>query len=437
VLSPILQPLHRDPADHKLTEFAQHALRVTGAAGIAVGLEASGSVVCCARAGDKAPGIGARLHGQSGITGHCVRSGKTIYCDDGQSDPRANAEACRRLGVRSIIAVPLWHEPGIIGVLEAFSQEANAFTNAQRQALEALADTIVAHVREKASDSIHQPPAPFFRVYPKGSAANTAAQCEVCDVRTAMAETAVTLATEPARKSRISIAVVIAWALLSFMALALLYTAKMIGRPQIATPAIATPPATPASPAAESPTSARADNILVAASVGSSAGVPLETPRPEPPKRDNSSLLNALRSSAERGDADAQYKLASALAGGEGIGQDLIQAYAWYIAADVSGDPHNKGALEPLTKKLTAKQIAQVRVTVANMFLTGIGVRQDNVSAYYWLLLAEAAGDRDARAEAANLASNMSEQQIAEATDRAQSWLNAHNAHGTTHTKPH
>jgi hypothetical protein len=131
---------------HAAVEFARI---LTGAHGVALGVRIKGAMVCRARSGDLAPELGSALNADAGISGQCLRSGVTLVCDDAESDERVDHDACRALGVRSILAVPLHGNIGIVGLLEAFSGRPAAFTDDQIDALQALTDIIeIAHARE-------------------------------------------------------------------------------------------------------------------------------------------------------------------------------------------------------------------------------------------------------------------------------------------------
>jgi TonB family protein len=120
---------------HAATEFARI---LTGAHGVALGVQIKGVFVCRARSGDLAPELGSLLHADSGISGACLRSGSVVVCDDAVSDDRVNPEACRALGVRSIVATPVHGTTGPVGMLEAFSKEPSAFSGDRVEALKAL-----------------------------------------------------------------------------------------------------------------------------------------------------------------------------------------------------------------------------------------------------------------------------------------------------------
>ncbi|HVI07280.1 MAG TPA: TonB family protein [Candidatus Binatia bacterium] len=118
---------------------ADTARILTGAHGVAIALRSNGLVVCRARSGEMAPDLGVVLSASSGLSGHCLRSSLPVRCDDAFTDARAEAEVCRRLGIRSVAAVPLRHAGTTVGILEAFSAVANAFGSEQIDLLQKLA----------------------------------------------------------------------------------------------------------------------------------------------------------------------------------------------------------------------------------------------------------------------------------------------------------
>ena len=107
---------------------ATHAARYfTDATGAALALWSQGVVICRARSGDTAPPLGAKLDVDAGISGECLRTGRSQRCHDSLADPRVNAEVCEELGIRSLAAVPLRGGQGVIGILEVFSDKAECF----------------------------------------------------------------------------------------------------------------------------------------------------------------------------------------------------------------------------------------------------------------------------------------------------------------------
>jgi hypothetical protein len=59
---------------------------------------------------------------------NCLRSGEVIRGADVNSDFLLDAEECRRRGIGSLIAVPIYRDSGIAGALELYFASANAFS---------------------------------------------------------------------------------------------------------------------------------------------------------------------------------------------------------------------------------------------------------------------------------------------------------------------
>jgi len=127
------------PTDNILGAIAVAAHSLTGATGAAVAMPRDGAVVCVGRSGETAPGLGAQLDVDSGISGECLRTGVILRCDDASRDFHVDAEVCRQLGLQSIAVVPLRGQYGRVGVLEAFSTESYAFTEEKMEILGRLA----------------------------------------------------------------------------------------------------------------------------------------------------------------------------------------------------------------------------------------------------------------------------------------------------------
>jgi len=133
---------------------AQRAVSITGADGVAVALADNDAIVCRASAGEIAPPPGVKLDPNSGFSGACLRSGQTVRCDDSETDGRVNAEACRMLGTRSMIAVPLSAKQRVIGLIEAFSKEEYGFNDSDVRSLNLLGELILAAIRPEEEDRL-------------------------------------------------------------------------------------------------------------------------------------------------------------------------------------------------------------------------------------------------------------------------------------------
>src|SRR5208337_106078 len=139
--SRVLAETELDSALQLLVERAQY---ITGATGTALALPQGEEMVCRASAGVSAPAIGARLQVRSGLTGESIARRQLLRCDNAETDPRVNLEACRALGIASIVVLPLLRRTGEVrGLFELFSDHPYAFEERDLIALERMADLTV------------------------------------------------------------------------------------------------------------------------------------------------------------------------------------------------------------------------------------------------------------------------------------------------------
>jgi diguanylate cyclase (GGDEF)-like protein len=85
---------------------------------------------------------GSRASVESGLSGLCARVGMPLLCRDTETDPRVDAEACRRAGVRSIAVAPMVRAGEALGVLTVMSSEAEHFDDADADVLELMANLV-------------------------------------------------------------------------------------------------------------------------------------------------------------------------------------------------------------------------------------------------------------------------------------------------------
>ena len=140
--------------DIVLNEVVEQAWLTTGATGSAIALMRGGEMVCRASGGVNAPELGMRLDTNSGLSGACVRTRQIQCCDDALADPRADAEASRQLGMRSVVVLPLVLDAELIGIFEIFSPRACAFGDHDLQTLEVLAERILRNARARRSSPV-------------------------------------------------------------------------------------------------------------------------------------------------------------------------------------------------------------------------------------------------------------------------------------------
>lgn len=126
-----------------LALIASRACSITRGSGAAIALAGVNGMTCRAVAGASIPQIGAPVDVDAGFTGECVRRAHALKCDDAQNDPRADAEACRRLEIRSILAAPILYERDLVGLLEVVCTRPFAFDDGDLAVVSRLAQTVV------------------------------------------------------------------------------------------------------------------------------------------------------------------------------------------------------------------------------------------------------------------------------------------------------
>jgi TonB family protein len=137
-----------------INEIVQQARLASNATGAAIALMVGGKMVCRATAGATAPEVAALLNAPSGVAEACLATGSAQHCDDTETDPRFDAAACQRLGVRSVVIIPVLSQvvsvqnkkADRLGVIEIFSPVARGFGETEVRRLQAFARRAAANV---------------------------------------------------------------------------------------------------------------------------------------------------------------------------------------------------------------------------------------------------------------------------------------------------
>ncbi len=103
--------------------------KLTEASGAVVELVEGDEMVYRACSGTLSNSLGLRLNKDTSLSGLSVKTGEVLYCKDSETDARVNREACRKVGARSMICVPLTHVNKNAGVLKVVSPEAEKFSD--------------------------------------------------------------------------------------------------------------------------------------------------------------------------------------------------------------------------------------------------------------------------------------------------------------------
>lgn len=123
---------------------AERAQALTGATGAVVELAEGDEMVYRAVSGSASGTLGLRLRRRASLSGLCVSTGEVLRCEDTETDPRVDRDACRRVGVRSMVVAPLVHRGTAVGVLKALSNVPGHFDTRASQTLQLMGGFIAA-----------------------------------------------------------------------------------------------------------------------------------------------------------------------------------------------------------------------------------------------------------------------------------------------------
>jgi N-acetylmuramoyl-L-alanine amidase len=143
--------------DEVLQLICDRVQAITQADGIVVAL-AEGSaaeksqIVCRAAAGPLAIGRGVRLTGESEFLQDCLESGRILRCDDCETDARFELDFARQMGARSTVLVPLRGRREQVGVLQAFSTTARAFTDHDVRCFDLFGELVLSALKPEDQD---------------------------------------------------------------------------------------------------------------------------------------------------------------------------------------------------------------------------------------------------------------------------------------------
>lgn len=139
-----LADLAQRDLDAALQLLAERAQYITAASGAAIALRRGDhhDMLCRASAGSNAPELGAILSMDYGLSGESVRTRQLLRCDDVSTDSRVNHEVCRRLGIASVVVMPIVSDDQTLGVFELLSGKPRAFEERDLSALRRLSELV-------------------------------------------------------------------------------------------------------------------------------------------------------------------------------------------------------------------------------------------------------------------------------------------------------
>src|ERR1700730_10684010 len=129
--------------ESRLNQELEQACLAMGATGAAIALVRGEEIVCHATTGPHSPDIGACVSPRTGLSGSCIQTRQLQQCNDTQTDPRVDSDACRSLGARSTVVLPLMHDGVLFGIFDILSSQPDAFGQRDLHDLQILNDRIL------------------------------------------------------------------------------------------------------------------------------------------------------------------------------------------------------------------------------------------------------------------------------------------------------
>ena len=106
----------------------ERIVEIARAAGAAVGMVEGKNVCYHAVAGLMAPANGAIVSVEQSLCLPCLKTSQVFRCPDVDAEFLLDTEECRRRGIASMIAVPVFRDGGVVGGLELYYSERKSFT---------------------------------------------------------------------------------------------------------------------------------------------------------------------------------------------------------------------------------------------------------------------------------------------------------------------
>ena len=125
-----------------LTLVAERVVGMGRAGGAAVGIVDGKTVRYRAVAGQMTPPTGSAVPIEKSLFVPCVKTGQVFRCADVSSEFLLDADECKRRGIQSLIAVPVFHDGGVAGGLELYYSSPSAFTEQEVHTCQLMAGLV-------------------------------------------------------------------------------------------------------------------------------------------------------------------------------------------------------------------------------------------------------------------------------------------------------
>lgn len=110
--------------------------------GVVIELKEQDLMVYRACAGLASPYLGMALPAGDSLSGICMQTGEVQHCPDVEKDLRVNIEACRKIGIQSMLIVPLHYFDLPVGVIKVMTRKRGRFASRNIAFLQLVAEQL-------------------------------------------------------------------------------------------------------------------------------------------------------------------------------------------------------------------------------------------------------------------------------------------------------
>jgi diguanylate cyclase (GGDEF)-like protein/PAS domain S-box-containing protein len=125
--------------DAVMAVITDRTQKLIGADGAVIAMLEGDEMVYRSASGIATAYLGLRIKVGTSLSGKCIATGQIMICEDSETDARVDLAACQRIGLRSLVVVPLFYQDARVGVLKVVSATPFAFTESDIQTLQLMA----------------------------------------------------------------------------------------------------------------------------------------------------------------------------------------------------------------------------------------------------------------------------------------------------------
>jgi GAF domain-containing protein len=140
--------------DKAMAVVAERVARITSASGAAIGILEGRTVRYRAGAGTPALPLGSEAPLDTAICAASLRTGQVIRSEDVNLEFLFDPELCRRRGILSLVAVPIYRENDIVGALELYFDRVGGFAEQDIHTCQLMAGLVTEAIGREAESTL-------------------------------------------------------------------------------------------------------------------------------------------------------------------------------------------------------------------------------------------------------------------------------------------